>query len=163
MWKQYIKNYYVSDEGLIKNNITGKILKTTCNYKGYKKTNISVDGKLYTVYIHRLVAELFVLNPDNLPQVNHKDGNKLNNRVDNLEWVTAQQNIIHAHTTGLNKHKGRTRKVSQYTLDGQYICTFNGVREAARKVYGCDNANVLIWKCANNKLSSYKGYKWKYF
>lgn len=73
MWKHYVENYYVSDEGLIKNNITGRILKLTCNYKGYKKTNISISGKIYTVYIHRLVAELFIPNPENKPQVNHKN------------------------------------------------------------------------------------------
>lgn len=163
VWKCYMKNYYVSDKGLIKNNSTGRILKLTCNHKGYKKTNISIDGKLRTVYIHRLVAELFVPNPKNLPQVNHKDGDKTNNSSNNLEWVTAQENIIHAHKTKLNKHTGQTRKISQYTLDNQYIRTFNGIREAARKVYGRDSANTLIWKCANNQLSNYKGYKWTYF
>lgn len=80
-----------------------------------------------------------------------------------MEWCTAKENMVHAQKTGLNNHKGRTKKVSQYTLDEKYICTFNGIREAARKIYGCDSANTLIWKCVNNKLSSYKGYKWKYF
>lgn len=162
MWKHYVKNYYVSDEGLIKNNSTGRILKLICKPNGYKKTNISIDGKLHTVFIHRLVAKLFIPNPNNLPQVNHKDGNKTNNNVNNLEWVTAQENMIHAHKIGLNKHNKTAKKVSQYTLDNQYIRTFNSMHEAARIVYSKDNANVLIWKCANNKLSSYKGYKWKY-
>lgn len=162
MWKHYIENYYVSNDGEIKNNLTGRILKLNSAHNGYKKTNVSINGKLKTVFIHRLVAELFIPNPNNLPQVNHKDGNKTNNRADNLEWVTLQENVIHAHKIGLNKHKGTTKKISRYTLDDQYIDTFNGIREASRKVYGKDNANVLIWKCANNKLPSYKGYKWKY-
>lgn len=162
MWKHYIENYYISDDGMIKNNLTGRILKLNFSHNGYKKTNISINGKLKTVFIHRLVAELFIPNPNNLPQVNHKDGNKTNNKLDNLEWVSPQENVIHAHKIGLNKHNSTTKKISRYTLDEQYIDTFNGIREASRKVYGKDNANVLIWKCANNKLSSYKGYKWKY-
>lgn len=76
MWKHFISNYYVSDEGQIKNNLTGKILKLSYSNNGYKKTNISINGELQTVFIHRLVAKLFIPNPNKLLQVNHIDGNK---------------------------------------------------------------------------------------
>lgn len=162
MWKHFINNYYVSDEGQIKNNLTGKILKLSYSNNGYKKTNISINGKLQTVFIHRLVAKLFIPNSNKLLQVNHIDGNKSNNNVNNLEWVTAKENVRHAHIIGLISHEKTSKKVSQYTLDGKYINTYNSIREAARKVYNKESANVLIWKCLNNKLSNYKDYKWEY-
>lgn len=163
MWKCYINNYYVSDKGQIKNNATGKILKLRCDQRGYKKTNISINGKLYTVFPHRLVALLFIPNPENKPMVNHIDGNKQNNDVNNLEWVTARENTQHAHKIGLISHETTSKKISQYTLDDIYIKTFKSMREAAREVYGNENLNSSIWKCANGERSSCKGYKWKYY
>ena len=69
--------------------------------RGYKALNLSKDGKKTFFTVHRLVALTFIPNPDNLPEINHKDGNKLNNHVDNLEWCTPSQNTQHAVDTGL--------------------------------------------------------------
>lgn len=97
-WKRYYKNYSVSNLGRIRNDNTNNIRKLTKNSYGYLRTNIT-DRKNNThkeIKIHRAVAELFISNPYNYPQVNHIDGNKENNCVTNLEWVTAAQNTQHA-------------------------------------------------------------------
>lgn len=72
---------------------------------GYSRFNITVDGKYKGFLVHRLIAEVFVENPQNLPFVNHIDGNKQNNHPDNLDWCTHQENMIHAVKTGLSKCK----------------------------------------------------------
>lgn len=84
--------YSISNTGLVKSEITGKTLAFETSYKGYRR--VSIKGKHYT--IHRLMALAFIPNPDNLPQVNHIDGNKLNNDISNLEWCTNQYNQKHA-------------------------------------------------------------------
>lgn len=82
--------------------ILGQNIKLTINtYSGYLECNLCKDGQTKTKSVHRLVAQAFLPNPDNKPAVNHKDGNKLNNDVNNLEWVTAKENTAHAIQTGL--------------------------------------------------------------
>jgi hypothetical protein len=93
----------------------GKILNPSKTDKGYLRTRLSVDNIKKNFFIHRLVAEAFIENLNNLPDVNHKDGNKENNRVDNLEWVTKQENHTHAVRTGL-KAKGERHGMSKLTL-----------------------------------------------
>ena len=88
---------------------SGKPLIGGIDKKGYKRVCISDNGSQFTLKVHRVIAEKFIPNPENKPQVNHKDGNKLNNCVDNLEWVTNSENQLHAWSTGLNK-------ISQFTI-----------------------------------------------
>lgn len=102
--KDYGEKLYVSTYGNIKNIITKTIYKTCCNKRtGYICVCISLgsrkDKKIFK--LHKAVAETFLDNPDNLPEVNHKDGNKLNNSVDNLEWCTPSYNIQHAYDNKL--------------------------------------------------------------
>lgn len=108
IWKKFEGNYAISNFGNIKNTKTNRILKLRKNYRGYLKTNISISGKLITVFPHRLVAETFIQNPLNKSQVNHIDGNKQNNYVKNLEFCTPSENMKHAYKIGLNK--GRKKK-----------------------------------------------------
>lgn len=82
----------------------GKVLKQKIDKYGYATVCIMINGKRKYTTVHRLVALSFIPNPDNLPQVNHKDTNKLNNSVGNLEWVTALGNITHAIDNGLQKY-----------------------------------------------------------
>jgi len=97
--------YYISDHGRVKSYRFGKerIMKQArCGLLGNQYLAVVIKK---TVKVHRLVALAFVPNIDNKPQVNHKDGNKLNNSADNLEWVTASENHQHAWDTGLNESK----------------------------------------------------------
>lgn len=98
-----IDDYEITKDGEVINKHSGRHVKPQKNGKGYYR--VSIGGRLQ--FVHRLVATKYVPNPNNLPQVNHKDGNKLNNCADNLEWVTNQQNRDHAveeklHTMGEN-------------------------------------------------------------
>ena len=88
----YLSDYIITEQGEIINKRNGRKLKPQPNGKGYLR--ISIAGKLQ--FVHRLVAEKYVPNPENKPQVNHKDGNKLNNSAENLEWVTNMENRQHA-------------------------------------------------------------------
>jgi hypothetical protein len=81
-------------------------ISCSTNGDGYRQATITgKDGIKKTKYVHRMVAETFIPNPDNKPCINHKDGNKNNNHVENLEWVTVAENNEHAIKTGLNKRK----------------------------------------------------------
>lgn len=94
--KDYL-NYYIDEYGNVYNDLSGNILKGSIGENGYKYYRLSKNNKKKMFYAHRLVAEYFLSNPNNLPIVNHKDGNKLNNNVNNLEWVSYSENSCHWH------------------------------------------------------------------
>lgn len=100
------ENYWIFDNGDVYNENTKQILKGSIGENGYRYYRLSKDNKKKMFYGHRLVAEAFLDNPNNLPVVNHKDGNKLNNNIDNLEWVSYSDNIK-------AWHEGRTSKKNQ--------------------------------------------------
>jgi HNH endonuclease/NUMOD4 motif len=152
MWKTIEgTNYEVSMYGKVRNKNTGRILKNGLTPKGYVR--IGIDQKKY--FVHRLVAETFIPNPDNKLQVNHKDGDKTNNYVDNLEWCTNTENMAHAKENNLN----RSRSVVQYNLKGEYITTHKSVTEAAIAVNGTDS---IIARVCRGKRTHHKGFIWRY-
>ena len=108
------ENYFIYDNGDVFNSITNKILKGTIGEHGYKYYRLSKNGMKKMFLAHRLVAEAFLDNIEHLPVVNHKDGNKLNNDVRNLEWTTYSENAKHAHN---NKLISTKRKREYYTED----------------------------------------------
>lgn len=119
-WKNILgfSNYQVSNTGKIKNINTGRILKPALNGSGYLTCSLSEKGKTCSKKIHRLVAEYFVPNYKDSPEVNHKDGDKLNNSASNLEWVTRAQNMQHACDTKLIQHaKGEAHYKSSLTQE----------------------------------------------
>ena len=102
-WKQY-NEYKVSNYGKVINRY-GKLLTMKADKHGYISTSITDYGGDRTKGMHRLVATVFIPNPNNLPVPNHLDGNKTNNYVHNLEWCTYSENLIHAYKTGLRQKK----------------------------------------------------------
>lgn len=96
-------NYTITKTGLIKNRKTKKPVKPYISTRGYVRVRLQKDGERHNYALHRLVAEIFIPNPNEYPEVNHIDGNKLNNRVSNLEWCTRSQNIKHMWENGLRK------------------------------------------------------------
>ena len=96
------ENYEIDENGSVYNVCSKKFLKGSIGENGYRYYRLSKNNHKKMFYAHRLVAEYFLLNPDNLPVVNHKDGNKLNNNVNNLEWVSYSDNTKHWHK---NKEK----------------------------------------------------------
>lgn len=121
--KQVIVNnietdYYISSIGRLYNKKTDRWYKGRISESGYLDYILKINNKQYAKRAHRLVAEAFLKNPNNLPIVNHKDGNKLNNNVDNLEWVTYSENSQHAIDSGLRKNTYEVIKFDG-NLDGE--------------------------------------------
>ncbi len=110
------EDYTIDKNGNVFSIRKDKYLKPYLDRKnGYLSVALYKDGTHKNYRVHRLVAETFIPNPSNLPQVNHIDGNKLNNNVDNLEWCTSKQNIQHAWKNGLNYISEKHRKVASKT------------------------------------------------
>ncbi len=147
-----VPKYMVSDCGKIYNKETKTFLNTTNLRGGYETTRI----KCASQFVHRLVAQAFVENPNNYKQVNHKDGNKRNNSYLNLEWVTQSQNMQHAVRNGLKPTKGG---VEQYNLKGQLVAIHKSLRDASNSI-GIDRA--AISRCCLGKQKSCGSYIWKY-
>lgn len=103
MWKTIngFENYEINQFGQIKNKLSGMLKRHTTAKNGYPTVTLYKNNKGKRFYIHRLIAIYFIPNPNNLPTVNHKDGNKLNNEVNNLEWVSYSLNNKHAYEKGL--------------------------------------------------------------
>ena len=115
-------HYEVSNKGNVRNSNTGKILQPGVSNCGYLRVGIYYvkDNRQYYIHgsVHRLVAIAFIPNPDNLPQVNHKDGNKTHNWVENLEWSSSSDNDYHAYATGLKKKiYGENSHLHKYSRD----------------------------------------------
>jgi len=139
------------------------ILKQRKDYKGYMR--VDLDNKKMLA-VHRLVAKAFIPNLEGKPQVNHIDGDKINNNVENLEWCTNQENQLHAVRMGLNDHSkydsGKPkRKVLQIDMKtNEVIKIFNSISEAARAV-GQKNPSNIGGVCRGER-KSVGGYLWKY-
>lgn len=177
-----MKNYYnyeVYEDGTIKRN--GKKLKWNLNNKGYARVGISVNGKVKTKFIHKLVATLYLTDKTNFKyadgediskidldklQVNHKDGNKLNNNVNNLEWCTNLYNRRHAIEYGLTQSvpKGdKNARAKKVKMTGNNIeIIFGSLRSALDylgKPYNCYSS---IAHCCKGDIKTAYGYKWEY-
>lgn len=182
IWKDidgYEGLYQISNLGNVKsltnrsNHKEERILKLNTNSK-YYLVNLCKNTKRKTLLIHRLVAKAFIDNPNNLPQINHINGNKLDNRAVNLEWCTCRANIIHSIKNGLkvtkkgkenpmygrkNENANRSVKVSKYDMNDNYIETYSSIREAGIKN---NISEFTISNVCNGRGKSAGGYKWRY-
>lgn len=187
IWKNIgdFGNYSISNLGNVKNNKNGNFKKPTPNEKGYMRVFFKKNNRKYTKYVHRLVAQAFIPNPQNKPTVNHEDGNKTNNVVSNLTWATHREQVQHAVKNRLIK-KGKespvygrkmskeTRKkmkikrnlnkaffnksINQYELNGAYIKTWECINDAIR-FYN----NKAIEFCCKGRRKSASGYQWRFY
>lgn len=136
------------------------ILKYYFDEWKYPKVRLFSNGRSIEKTIHRLVAEAFIPNPLGKTEVNHIDGNKLNNQVENLEWVTRSENELHAFRTGLNDRgsydAGKLKRKVTLVETGQ---VFDSVHECA-KYLGCTHSAVIC--CAKGKFQTCKGYHIEY-
>ena len=134
---------------------------STSKRDGYVRFNFIRGGKRHCATLHRAVAELFVPNTLDKPEVNHKDGNKQNNRANNLEWVTPSENQRHALATGLRKlnSPAQSKKVGMFSLDGELLRVFPSVAEAHRQTNY--SINILYKRCAAGYAEAF-GHLWRY-
>lgn len=173
VWKDiagYEGLYQVSNQGNVRSldrvsehNFSGKItLKGTekkPSFDGkYLFVVLSKEGKRKQVTVHRLVAEAFIPNPQGLPCVNHKDENKKNNVVDNLEWCTNKYNSNYGTCIERSREK-KEKKVVQYDLNGNFIKEWKSLAEA-EKIGGFDHRGTS--RCATGQRNKAYGYVWKY-
>jgi hypothetical protein len=177
IWKDLIgfeKLYKISSIGRVKSLGNGKstnpmykeskIIKTGISTRGYEKIKLFKDGKRYYFNVHRLVADTFLFEKEGKKEVNHKDGNKLNNSVDNLEWVSASENQKHAYRIGLQiAKKGsenyQSKPIKQLTLDGELIRIFGSINEVTREL-GFNTFGII--KCCKKEKKYKTAYKFKW-
>lgn len=126
-------------------------LKVSHDNSGYQMVGAG-DGHRRSQYVHRMVAETWIDNPNHLKEVNHINGDKDDNRVENLEWTTRGQNVYHAYRTGLNK---RTTPIRIVETDEVY----ESQCECARRIGGSQGA---IWDCLAGKRLTHRGYHFEY-
>lgn len=152
--------YQVSNLGRVKSK--KKILKPQTTKKGYLYISVYKGKKEIHRYIHRLVAQAFIPNPNNLPQINHKNEIKADNRVENLEWCSPAYNNSYGNGRKImtkTKIEKYGKKVDQYDLQGNFIKTWNSIREIERKI-NIRHSNII--NCCKNKVKTAGGYIWKY-
>jgi hypothetical protein len=163
-------DYMVSDLGRIKSFKWNreKILRPLKKVTGYTCTRLEHNKKTSTLNIHRLVMKAFIPNPLNKKECNHKNGIRFDNRACNLEWCTKQENMLHSYRvlkrkapwTGLTGIKSRySFKINQYSLDGEFIKTWDAIMDVTRQL-GIDPSSI-VRVCKKRKKTA-GGFKWEY-
>ena len=141
----------------------GRILKPITVGNGYLKVTLYKNNKQKPYYIHRLVAEVFIPNPENLPEVNHKDENKLNNNAENLEWCDREYNCNfgtrNERVIAKNTNGKCSKPVLQYTLNGEFVREWESAKQAEREG-GFISTNICM--CCKGKIKKHKDFIWKY-
>lgn len=152
--------YEVSNLGNVKSLISNKILKPIKDKDCYLFVGLYQQGKLKHHRVHRLVAEAFIENPNNLTEINHKDENKQNNTIENLEWCTREYNLAY----GTHNQRSAASRINHPKRSKQVLCVETGkiypsTRDVARQL-GFSQGNISQY--CNGKLKQAYGYTWKY-
>lgn len=158
--KYYEGLYSVESDGTVRNTrwltsrkqYSNRVLKPCKNRYGYNYVLLSKNNIVEQKLIHRLVAEAFIPNPDNLPYVNHINGDKADNRVENLEWVTAKQNVEHAISTGLRSKLVHKQPVKVTDIKTGKVTVYDSIQDVS-KAYGKSNgyAKHILYHGSNRK------------
>ena len=162
IWKDikgYEGLYQISNFGYIKSlHYSGgtkqKIMKFGKDKDGYLQIILTKNKKHKVYKVHRLVAQTFIPNPDNLPQINHRDENKQNNNVNNLEWCSNKYNSNYGTKNDWNK-----KKVAQYDLNGNFIKQYRSIIEASKEI---NKNHSHISQCCHHQRKSSYGFKWEF-
>lgn len=160
IWKDikgYEGYYQVSNLGRVQSIKKRKIFRNNKNSRGYIVVTLTKNNIERSFAVHRLVAQTFINNPDNLPQVNHIDGNKQNNKVENLEWCTQKENQIHCYRNNLQRLG--TKKIIQINVDGTIIKEWDSITDAEMKLK--INHGKISMVCRGKRKTA-GGYLWKY-
>ena len=144
--KNYEGLYSVTSCGKVWSYKNEKFLEPKVQRDGYLFVSLWKDGKVKNYRIHRLVAEAYIPNPDNLPQVDHIDNDKTHNYLNNLQWITNRDNC----------RKSKNKPILQYDLDGNFIREWNSATDVGREVQS------HICQCLKGKYKTAYGYKWVY-
>ena len=164
------ERYWVDDCGNIYSlRKVGKVIKKSLivGTSEYLLIDLYKNGKAYTKLVHRLVAEAFIPNPENKREVNHKNGIKTDNRVQNLEWVTSSENVRHSYDVlhRCSSMKGRTGKKHPFSKavlqikDNKIINTYYSIGDAERAT-GIPTTRIVA--CCKNKIKTAGGFGWQY-
>jgi hypothetical protein len=154
-------NYMVCSDGYVVNTDTGIVLKGAAHFKtGYVKVCIySPEHKPKTVSLHRLVAQAFCDRTADKTEVNHIDGNKLNNCAENLEWVTRDENLLHAYNTGLMPNKTASKTVIATNIETGEQIEFPSIYSAS-KALNISKGNICM--CCQGNRPYAGGFYWEY-
>jgi len=148
--------YMVSTYGRVYSCKTNKFLTQTPNANGYNRVELCVDGKAKNVAVHRLVAEAFIENPCNLPIINHKDEDKQNNHVSNLEWCTHKYNSNYGCCQSKIAERKKKPVLQLSLVTGEVVRQFDSLKEAEESGYNHGNVSAC---CYGRKKTAY-GYLW---
>lgn len=158
--------YMVSNTGQVKSLIGNEKILRPFFGNGYHRVDIIYTWGRRSTYIHRLVANAFITNPFNKPEVNHIDGNKLNNNDVNLEWSTKEENRIHAMR--FLAHNMNNQKVARSHADGSNLVVMDSISEGLRSVCSAsipkkefNKLKYHLTKCLNGITPDFKGFKWR--
>ena len=154
--KGYEGKYAITKDGQVWSHKREKFLKPETTNCGYLRVGLSKDGALKHYSLHRLVAEAYLPNPNNLPQVNHKDHDRTNNNVENLEWCTQEYNNAYSNCVEAMAatHK---KKVKQLSKSGELLKVWDSCADA-EKALKIKN----IYRGANGTRKTVGGYRWEY-
>ena len=154
----WLKDYLITKEGKVYSKKSGTYLTLHLNDNGYYRVHCLNSKKSQAFYVQRLVAEAFLPEPSNpeQTQVNHKNMDRLDNRVENLEWMTVSENNQHSKD---NTPKISQKKASQFNMEGNFIKEYSGIKVASKET-GINSGSIC--NVCKGKTSSAGGFKWKY-